>query len=358
MILRGMRNFPTVGMKDISFPKALMFSVVSYASFLSFFYILVRNQTRGPLDLGPFPIFLISAGIGFTLMSASAIAFCFALDGQRRKRMGKYFLGSLFLFFALPTIATIHFFVSSYHGGPDAKTQFESHRMFLESIVNQVRSDNFKGRRTEVFTEDGAATLPNGSPEPGTTTWDRRARNGTLQVVILMAGDGKTGGYGFAYSDRPLQPTPGNEADGPGGFISLDVPGPMHTALPIDNIDDHWWRVLANRKSQSAGDHPVQVGERDYGMMQPEGAMVLRYMAIGGAALGLLMIACSRTIALFTVSRYTQGIGGQFMAMNPLISEKKKLDMTDPDKARRSIRIVGIVFLIQAGVLLILAKFV
>ena len=235
--------------------------------------------------------------------------------------------------------------------------------MFLESIVNQVRSDTFKGRRTEIFTQDGAATLPNGSPEPGTTTWDRRARNGSLQVVILMAGDGKTAGYGFAYSDNPLQPSPGNQADSSNGFVSLDVPGPMHTARPTDNIDDHWWRVFANKGSESVGNHPVQVEIRNSGItqseiMRPDGRLALQYIAIGSAVVGLLMIAFSRAIALFFVWYYARGIGGQVLAIIPMIPEKMKLNFSKSDRSRRAIRIVGIVFLLQSGVLLILAKVV
>jgi hypothetical protein len=73
------------------------------------------------------------------------------------------------------------------------------------------------------------------------SVWARRTAAGTLQVVIETRDLGHAGEYGFAYSDLPLRPS-----GDPGGWMHLDLPGPLTIIRPEMQIDDRWWSVLYN----------------------------------------------------------------------------------------------------------------
>jgi len=125
------------------------------------------------------------------------------------------------------------------------------HRAEMESLVVQVRSQKFEGKKGFIWTEQsGVATL---LPKPQTgaayifeSRWVEAERGADqhLKVVIVTDDEGHAGTYGFAFSDVPLPPTPDENYPEDKSRLQLDVPSPVCFSYPRMQIDAHWWEVF------------------------------------------------------------------------------------------------------------------
>jgi hypothetical protein len=119
----------------------------------------------------------------------------------------------------LPGLLLDFYLLPNSSAGPFKRREFEA-------IVEQVRQ------------QKGDPTTEQRYRFGGRDVWARTTSEAKLKVVIVTAGGGHGGAWGYAYSDVPLEPYEEFE-----GTLQFDLPGPLREADPGAKIDDHWWRV-------------------------------------------------------------------------------------------------------------------
>jgi hypothetical protein len=288
-----------------------------------------------------------------TIFIALMIASASASDPSRKKRFLKYLIGFVLVIF----LAWTAFFISQINQGGlriDVKNEFRRHGDSAQGIIDQLRHKRFRGTRTFIMSEEGPPS--DGAAGAHNKTWARRDRDGSLTVEILMDGDGQTTGYGFLYSDKPQQPIPDKPIPGiQGDFVTLDAPGPMHTALATDQIDDHWCAVRANKQSETLGSQFAGTGALTKSAAKSAQAPLYSLSALSGAV-GLVLLLFANPLAPIAARLSSHSLASPIASINPLLTEAKRRNLTDPIHIRRSFRIIGIVFIIQAIAVLLVFR--
>ena len=120
------------------------------------------------------------------------------------------------------------------------------HREQMESLVAQVRSQKFYGEKDFKWAEvSGTARLLTVATKGNDSlVFAERSPDQTLKVVIVIHNEGHMGGYGFAYSDSPLEPVRDPLAPEDKDLLRLELPGPLRNSRPKMRIDSHWWEVF------------------------------------------------------------------------------------------------------------------
>jgi hypothetical protein len=120
------------------------------------------------------------------------------------------------------------------------------HRPQMESLVAQVRSQKFDGRKDFKWAEvSGTAMLLTVATQGNDSlVFAERSTDQTLKVVIVIHNEGHMGAYGFAYSDVPLQPLHDSLAPEDKDLLQLELPGPLRNSRPKMQIDSHWWEMF------------------------------------------------------------------------------------------------------------------